>query len=158
MTRDLKPWIRPSLDRPATLDVGARRSEILALARRCPEWRRCLAAGIDREDLEQEILCRFHARQSMPSRYDPSRSGFGRYCTLLARSVMRNELEKTRTMKAAREQVGAVVDVDGEPTDTDASRIAVGEVEPWHRQLTDAELDKLLTTPGEDEEPGESDG
>lgn len=121
-----RKW-RPSTDRPPELDVGVRRGDILAIARRQGLWRACLALGWDPEDLEQEVLLRLHRRQSTPrSAYDPSRAGLPKYLHVATRSVLSHiqEGEEAESRgghggRLAREQLGQIQDVGSWADDTD---------------------------------------
>ncbi len=122
--------IHTSTDRPLWIDFNTRHREIVALARRQPEWRELIRRGWDEHDLSQEILVRVWERQETRQAYDGVRSGFAKYITVITGSIMRNLLEKRRTLKATSEQVGAVLVEDGERIVVDAALIAVGELKP----------------------------
>ena len=79
----------PSTDRPAVLDVGARRRDVARIARRHgPLWRACLRLGWEAADLEQEVLLRILQRQRGASAYDPERSGIGKYLWMATKSAL----------------------------------------------------------------------
>lgn len=96
-TMDSERRYAPSTDRPAVLDLAERADDVRRIARSLPQWRACVAAGWDPDDLESEVLCRVVARQGMGSRYDPARAGVGKYLHLLCGSILSNLREKLRT-------------------------------------------------------------
>ena len=63
------------VERPHRLEVAELRDDILSIAADQGAWWACLQRGWARADLEQEVLTRVIARQSMPSRYDSARAG-----------------------------------------------------------------------------------
>lgn len=101
-----------SLDRPTSLDLGApdRAAQVLRIAGAHPEWRTCLAAGWDRDDLQQEVLLRVLERQRCgpngerpSSAYDPERSSVAKYLHVLTQSLLRNLRVLQRTLGAPAE-------------------------------------------------------
>lgn len=102
-----------SPDRPPTLDLGApdRAAQVLRIAGSHPEWRTCLAAGWDRDDLQQEVLLRVLERQRCgpnggarpTSAYDPERSSVAKYLHVLTQSLLRNLRVLQRTLGAPAE-------------------------------------------------------
>lgn len=112
----------PSHDRPLVLDVGARRLDVVHMARSHDVWRTCIALGWDPDDLEQEVLLRAHRRQSMPSRYDPRRAGLGKYLFVLTRGILLNLVEMRQTERVQSEQLG-----QGRDAAIDAALAAWGE-------------------------------
>ena len=105
----------PSTDRPAALDVAARLGDLRAIARRSPWWRRCLVAGWDEEDLDQELAVRLQHRQRpvrefrgrheySASRYDPRRSSVGKYLYTFVRSNLLQLWQKAQRARAQRER------------------------------------------------------
>lgn len=79
-----------STDRPAVLDLGERWLDVRRIAKSHPNWRWCLDAGWDAEDLVAEVMVRVLARQSMDSRYDPERAGIAKYLWTLTGSILAN--------------------------------------------------------------------
>jgi hypothetical protein len=81
---------RASTDRPAELDLRERWLDVRRVARSHPNWRWCIDAGWDPDDLVNEVMLRVLARQSMGSRYDPQRAGLGKYLWTLTGSILAN--------------------------------------------------------------------
>jgi hypothetical protein len=102
LTQPPKLSFRPSTDRPTVLDVRARSEDVRRIARAQGLFFKCVKSGWDEDDLDQEIFCRVLERQEMPSRYDPKRSGVGRYLHLLTSSIMKNLLDKARVEAKSR--------------------------------------------------------
>src|SRR5690349_9319346 len=86
-----------SNDRPATLDVGERLLDIRRLTKAMSLYQRCVRAGWDPDDLDQEILLRLHARQrpGSRSRYNPLRACVSKYICVAGRGIMLNLLDKS---------------------------------------------------------------
>ena len=114
-------WVA-STDRPATLDLAARYTDVRRITRSRPVFEACVDAGWDADDLVAEVALRVHARQSMPSRYDPARGGVPKYLCLMADSILRNLLDQAQR-RGRHEQVGGV---DASGVACDAARTAVG--------------------------------
>lgn len=104
-----------SKDRPAVLDVQKRWRDVRRISRSLSQYRLCLDLGWQRAELDQELLVRVHLRQSMASRYDPTRGSVGKYLVIFCRGALLN-LAKVRQRRAAHEQVGAI-GKDGEVAD-----------------------------------------
>ena len=87
---------RPSTDRPAILDVRERSEDVRKIARSHGLFFRCVRAGWDEDDLDQEIFLRVLERQEMGSKYHPDRAGVGKYLFVLTRCILMNLLEKAK--------------------------------------------------------------
>lgn len=136
------PWgakarYRRSNDRPADLDIAARRGDILKLAKAIgaptgrpgPLW--CLLTGKlgwDQDDLHQEIIAWLIHKQALPgSRYDPERASAGKYLWTAIQSIMRQLAEKAETdsrggrggRSAVEVGLGHVLEGDPEPDEDD---------------------------------------
>lgn len=151
---------RPSVDRPTHLDFEGRHREMLALARKHPQYLEVLRGwrtkGYERDDLDHELLVRLAARQELPdSAYDPSRSGFGKYVYTAMGSLLLHLVETAGTLKETRISTGvyrqhsvsggdvysargryedaadaAVADLWDPVSDIDAARSQLGAVAP----------------------------
>ena len=113
-----------SKDRPEVLDVGKRYRDVKRIGRSLPQYRYCLELGWSREELDQQLLVRVHLRQSMPSRYDPTKASVSKYLVVFCRSQLLN-LAKIKQRRAKNEQVG-MTGRDGEAMDA-----ALGAREVW---------------------------
>ena len=147
---DLFDWIRPAKAAPRGVD----------LAKRAGEVRRLVLAkypgnSIDPDDIVQETLLTIHRRNSLPSAYDPSKSGFAHYVHIVAANVLGHMSKAPRyRLEAGEEDTDAVEVPDhrspldtielGEDLDVDldASR-QLGELVPRRpRQLWEIALEQ----------------
>lgn len=109
-----------SVDRPETLDVGARWLDVRRVAKSHPHWRRCLRAGWDADDLVNEVMVRVLARQAMASRYDPRRAGLGKYLWTLTGSILANLAVSVRHLGSEDLlEDGATLDTEPDPDEVD---------------------------------------
>lgn len=84
-------------DRPASLELDTRASQVIKIARSHGLFYRCVLEGWDEDDLIQELLLRIHERQAMRSKYDPTKSAWGTYVYLVTKTVLMNLIEVQRT-------------------------------------------------------------
>lgn len=114
---------RPSTDRPAVLDLGARWVDVRRISRRLPEYQACLDAGWERDDLDAELLMRVIARQrdGLASRYNPARSSVGKYLHVLCKGLLLHALQAQTSRSARCEQPGMGMLVADSARQIDAS-------------------------------------
>lgn len=129
-----------SKDRPAVIDFSTRRNDVISIMKSDSVWKSCLAAGYDPEDLEQDVMMRVIARQSMPSRYDPERAGLAKYLTICTRGILLNLLERYRYHAKVNGIVGAYSN-DG--TECDAALIAVSSSYEMDEPTSEEEVYRL---------------
>jgi DNA-directed RNA polymerase specialized sigma24 family protein len=82
-------------NRPATLDLATRSGEARLVILRV-YGAACQSSRIDPEDFVQDVLLTLHRRQSQPSRYDPTRSGWAHYVCIVARTVLSHARKNRR--------------------------------------------------------------
>lgn len=104
-----------SVDRPDTLDLRERWLDVRRIARSRPEYKACIRAGWEDEDLWPEVYVRALARQDMASRYNPERACVSKYLSVLTSSILRNLLDaaQRRAKREAQTMQGGACDGGG---------------------------------------------
>jgi DNA-directed RNA polymerase specialized sigma24 family protein len=104
-------------NRPASLDLHTRSHEVRLVILRV-YGAALRSSRLDPDDFVQDVLLTLHRRQSQPSRYDPTRSGWSHYVCIVARTVL-SHARKNRRRHAEQWltlSLTATGDRDGDPT------------------------------------------
>jgi DNA-directed RNA polymerase specialized sigma24 family protein len=133
--------------KPVGIDWSTQYDDVVALIGGSPAVRMAVDAGLDQEDLVQEVLAGLLTRERSSGGWDRARGGLGTYVWLVARSVVRDVLAARHVRRL--EQVGARLVFEGRGPYRNISHDEAGE----HREgrTVDAAVfaERTVETPGE---------
>lgn len=127
LPENVVPLFKRSEDRPAVLDLNTRWLDVRRIARKHPAYKQCLRAGLEQEDLDQEVMLRVLTRQQpgSASRYDPARACVSKYLTVVCGGILLNLLDQAvGTERSRKEVVGAFEPENGIPCDAALAAVA----------------------------------